>query len=590
MALFIKNHKKLFLILILILILAGAGYYFFRPNDSGKTQTVYSYGTVETGMIMQSVSGTGQISAARESSLKSKTAGLITEVAVASGQKINAGDIIARIDDSDAKADVQDAREAVASARLSLEKLSEPPDDLSLMQAQNALAQAEESLAGNQSSLSETYQQGFSAVVAAFSDLPSMMAELQNIVAGASSYVTQSNSTYIDYYADAVKSYDSQASELAANAAMAYRRAELRYNASFENYKLMSRSSASEDEIRELIDETRITAQAVAESLKAVSVLIQRYKDILTSKNLTTQSFADTQLASLASHTSKCSSYLNSLLSASQDIDDAQKAIVNSRRTWEEKTESLAKLTEDPDELELKTAELSLAQKERALADALENLQDCAIAAPFDGVVASISVKKGDEIASGAAIAAIITENQIATVTLNEVDIAKVKTGQKATMTFSAIEDLVITGVVAEVGVLGSVNQGVVSYDVIIALDEAGEQVKPGMSVSATIITQVAQNILVVPSAAIKTANDGSNYVLVSASGETAAAEVAVSHREQTVEVGLSDDVNTEITGGLVEGERVVISSAKQTASSSSDQKSGSSMFNVGGIGGPMMR
>ena len=98
---FIKKHKKISL--VAILILAAAGYYFFKPDTASQTQTVYTYGAVETGAIMQTVSGTGQVSPARETALKSKTAGEGLEGAVVAGQAGKAQDVIARIDDDDAQ-------------------------------------------------------------------------------------------------------------------------------------------------------------------------------------------------------------------------------------------------------------------------------------------------------------------------------------------------------------------------------------------------------------------------------------------------------------------------------------------------------
>ncbi len=579
---FIKKHKKISL--IAILILAGAGYYFFKPDTAGQTQTVYTYGAVETGAIMQTVSGTGQVSPARETALKSKTAGEVLEVAVVAGQSVKAQDVIARIDDDDAQDAVYDARVALESAQIALDELYEPADDLTLTQAKNSLVQAKESLANDQDDLAQSYKQGFTSAATAFSGLSSIISGLQDIVAGASSYVTQSNPTYLDYYADAIKDYDSQASLLTAQSAAAWRQAKDQYDRNFADYKKTSRESSNE-EIENLLNQTYETAKLAQEALKNTATLVQRYKDVMENQNLTAQTFSETHLSALSSYTTQNNSNLSNLLSAKQAIDNAESAVVNAERTLDEKTKSLDKLTQAPDESDIKSKTLAVEQKQRALDAAREALADCTIVAPFDGVVAAIDIKAGDEIASGASVATIITANQVASITLNEVDIAKVEAGQKATLSFSAIDGLTITGKVAQVGVMGSVSQGVVSYEVVIALDEANPQVKSGMSVSAAVITQIKQDVLLVPSTAVKTANDGSAYVLVEPSGGSADA----APREQTVSIGLSDDQNTEIISGISAGDRVAVSSSKQSAAaSSSPTQAGGSMFNIGGMGGPM--
>ena len=579
---FIKKHKKISL--IAILILAGAGYYFFKPDTAGQTQTVYTYGAVETGAIMQTVSGTGQVSPARETALKSKTAGEVLEVAVVAGQSVKAQDVIARIDDDDAQDAVYDARVALESAQIALDELYEPADDLTLTQAKNSLVQAKESLANDQDDLAQSYKQGFTSAATAFSGLSSIISGLQDIVAGASSYVTQSSPTYLDYYANAIKDYDSQASLLAAQSAAAWRQMKDQYDRNFTDYKKTSRESSNE-EIENLINQTYETAKLAQEALKNTTTLVQRYKDVMENQNLTAQTFSETHLSSLSSYTTQNNSNLSNLLSAKQAIDNAESAVVNAERTLDEKTKSLDKLTQAPDESDIKSKTLAVEQKQRALDAAREALADCTIVAPFDGVVAAIDIKAGDEIASGASVATIITGNQVASITLNEVDIAKVEAGQKATLSFSAVDGLTITGKVAQVGVMGSVSQGVVSYEVVIALDEANPQVKSGMSVSAAVITQIKQDVLLVPSTAVKTANDGSAYVLMEPSGGSADA----APREQTVSIGLSDDQNTEIISGISAADRVAVSSSKQSAAaSSSPAQTGGSMFNIGGMGGPM--
>lgn len=579
---FIKKHKKISL--IAILISAAGGYYFLKPDAVSQTQTVYTYGAVETGAIMQTVSGTGQVSPARETALKSKTAGKILEVAVVAGQSVKAQDVIARIDDDDAQDAVYDARAALESAQIALDELYDPVDDLTLTQAENALVQAKESLASDQDDLAQSYKQGFTSAASAFSGLSAIISGLQDIVAGASSYVTQSNPTYLDYYADAIKDYDSQASLLVAQSAAAWRQTKDQYDRNFTDYKKTSRESSNE-EIENLINQTYETAKLAQEALKNTTTLIQRYKDVMESQNLTAQTFSETHLSSLSSYTTQNNSNLSNLLSAKQAIADAGSTVINAERTLDEKTKSLDKLKQAPDESDIKSKTLAVEQKQRALDAAREALADCIITAPFDGVVAAIDIKTGDEISSGASVATIITGNQVASITLNEVDIAKVEAGQKATLSFLAVDGLTITGKVAQVGVMGSVSQGVVSYEVVIALDEVNPQVKSGMSVSAAVITQIKQNVLLVPSTAVKTANDGSAYVLMEPSGEGADAVP----REQAVSIGLSDDQNTEIISGINEGDRVAVSSSKQSAAaSSSPAQTGGSMFNIGGMGAPM--
>jgi Membrane-fusion protein len=217
--------------------------------------------------------------------------------------------------------------------------------------------------------------------------------------------------------------------------------------------------------------------------------------------------------------------------------------------------------------------QLSVSQKETALADAKKTLSDYTIRAPFDGLVATVDVKKGDTISANATIATIITNNQIATISLNEVDAASVKVGQKATLTFDAVTDLTLTGHVSAIDAIGTVSSGVVSYGVTIAFDTQDDRVKPGMSTTAAIVTNIKQDVLLVPNAAVKS-NSAGNYVMMPAQtvdgAVSGSSEDGVIVKQQAVTAGLADDNYTEITDGLVEGDTVVIKTATQAAAKTS--------------------
>lgn len=549
-----------------------------KPGSKETSAITYTYGTAAKGMIMQSVTGTGQISSSRESSVTSKVASKVLKVTVANGQKVKTGDIIARLDSSDANSAVWDAQESLESAKLSLEKL-QTVDDLTLIQAKNALTAAKESLESSKDDLNENYEQGFNAVASAMIDFPAAIEGMRNIVVGTSSYVVQSSPTYLDYYYDAIKSYDSQADELEAKAASSYQQAKTDYERNFQSYKSTSNLS-SESEIETLIESTYQTSKSIAQALKDINTFVQRYQDVMNAQKITPQTFSTTHLSNLSGYIAQSNSNVSDLFSAGQNIENSKSAITSGQRAVDEKTKSLADVAAGADALDVKSSQLSIQQKERALADAQDNLDNYTIVAPFDGVVASVDVDEGDNVAANGSIAKIITSSQIATVTLNEVDIAKVEVGQKAMLTFTAIDGLTATGKVIEVSTIGTVSQGVVSYEVVVALDTESDQVKSGMSISAAIITQTKQDVVLVPSIAVKSGNNGS-YVLMPVSGDSVEQVT-----EQAVTVGLSDDTNTEISDGLSEGDKIVVSSAKSTSAksvTSSSKSSGNSIFNLGG-------
>jgi multidrug efflux pump subunit AcrA (membrane-fusion protein) len=175
---------------------------------------------------------------------------------------------------------------------------------------------------------------------------------------------------------------------------------------------------------------------------------------------------------------------------------------------------------------------------------------------------------------------------------MNEVDVAKIKLGQKATIAFDAIEDLTMTGTVAEIDTIGAVSQGVVSYNIKITFDTEEALIKPGMSVSASIITDSKTDVLIIPSSAIKTQGTA-KYVqmfsipLVASAISSQGTPSTEMPNQINVEIGISDDTSTEIISGLKEGDqiisRIITTSTTTTTQASSLLGGGSTRGLTGG-------
>ena len=102
------------------------------------------------------------------------------------------------------------------------------------------------------------------------------------------------------------------------------------------------------------------------------------------------------------------------------------------------------------------------------------------------------------------------------------------------------------------------------------------------MSASATIVTQIARDALLVSNAAVKSASDGSNYVEVLTDGATTPTQV-------TVTTGLSSSTQTQILSGLSEGDKVVTSTSDSSDDTSSSGQGGFMMPGTAGRAGAGM-
>lgn len=567
---FIWGHKILSVIILVIIVSSPFAINYFFPK---KTTVSYVTQAVKNGNISISVSGTGQVSSLDEVSLTSEVAGKITGVYVENGEEVSKGDLLFKVDSSEGEKNLKSAQLALESAQLALEEMQEPVDELTLLQAENSLTEAKESKVKAESSLEKAYDDGFNSTSNAFLDLPSIMTGLNNILFSDNISLNGSQEN-IDYYASATSYYDDKASQYKEDVLEKYATAKAKYETSIASYKETSRFSSKET-IEALISEAYDTTKAIAEAIKSANNLIELYKYALSNKQQTYNTIADTHLSTLNGYTSKTNSHLSTLLSAKNTITDDKDNIVSADRNIKVKELSLEKTKEGSTDLEIRTQQLAVEQKEADLADAQETLADYSIRAPFGGIISTVSVSKGDTASVNTVMGSIITHEKIATITLNEVDIAKIKVGQKVNITFDALDDLAVEGEVYEVDATGTVSQGVVSYSVKISFNTENENVKPGMSISANIISESVSNVLTIPSSAVKTIGGKSTVQIMNSDGKI---------ERKTVEVGITDDTSIEIKSGLALGDKVVTSTS--TTKSTTKTTTTKTTTNQGGPGG----
>lgn len=559
-----KNFSRKIIIVISIAVI-GLGYWGYRSYTSTEGETRYVLTTVKRGAIISSISGTGQVSAESQVDIKSKISGEVIYIGAVNGQTVRAGALIAQID-------ARDAEIALESAKITLEKLLKPADTSSILLAENSLADAKQSNIKAVDDLIKAYDDGFNTVSNAFLDIPDVTTGLNDIL---NSY--QSGNGYLN---DAnVRSYGDTAMDYRDEAVSAYFSAKNKYDINLDHYKNLTRTSPTSD-IELLIIGTYSTVKNIADAIKNSKNAF----DYIKSQQGSQRSDSTTVLSNLNSWTSKMNAHLLSLLSIKNSIENSKSSIASYSRDIAQKTEALKKLKDGADALDIKSQMLAVKQKEYAY-------QDYFIRAQFDGIIAKLNVKKSDSITSGSNIGTLVTKQKVAEISLNEIDAAKVSVGDKTRLTFDAIEDLSLTGEVAEIDAIGTVTQGVVSYMVKIGFDSQNEQIKSGMTVNASIQIDVHQDVLTIPSSAVKT-QIGISYVQVfnPALPSTDRKQGVVSNIEpQQVEVtvGISDDTNVEILSGLEEGQQIVTRTTTGNATTNTTPTKGA---RSGSFSGPSIR
>lgn len=568
----IFKNRPLFAFFVILIVVAG---YFGYRSLAGNSTVAPQYVTakVQRGTLVVSVTGSGQIAASNQINVQPKVAGTVVKIPVANNQPVKAGDILIKLDTTDNERAVRNTETSLENAKLSLASLLEPPTTSTLLQAQQSVVQAQQSLLTNQNNLITDYANAYTDISNTFVDLPGVMTGLNGVLYNS---VVNKPQTDIDAYVNLANSYNSNAYQYGQNAVAGYQMALTAYNQSLADFK-NSTINSSTSTIEALLAETYSV-------LKTISIANSNVKNFLDLVNNTLQqvqqkapSQLSTDVANMLSYISTTNSHLSTILQIQNAIQSDKQSIVTATLSSGQTAAALDQLQSGPTELQVQTQNLAIAQAENALYDAQQNLADDQIRAPFDGIVTNITAKVGQTAGAGTAVAVLVSNAQLAQATFNEVDIVNVKVGQQATITFDALPNLTLTGKVSQVDTIGTVSQGVVSYNVQVSLDVPSQQVKPGMSDGVSIITSVKQDVLTVPNSAVTTKQGVSTVQVMQSNGVPNAVEVTT---------GLANDSITEIVSGLNEGDAVVTRTTTKSASTQTQTTSGLGGIRIPGLGG----
>jgi HlyD family secretion protein len=260
---------------------------------------------------------------------------------------------------------------------------------------------------------------------------------------------------------------------------------------------------------------------------------------------------------------------------------------------------------------QLEQSRLSLVQAKNALADA-------EIVAPFDGIITAVNITTGGASGSSAAVEIADIHQLHVDVLVDETQIGIVQPGQIVNFTLDALPGITVTGKVDAIDPAGTISQGVVNYNVRVLLDPTDAPLKLDMTANASIIGETHENVLSVPTTAIRTGgfggqggftgqggfpsqggqgrqNDQSGANVQGGQGVTSTQGgqriqgpfvlLMRNGQPQPVQVteGLTVGDMTEVSGDLQEGDQVLIITTTRTTTGAAGGPPGGGFFPGGG-------
>jgi len=273
-------------------------------------------------------------------------------------------------------------------------------------------------------------------------------------------------------------------------------------------------------------------------------------------------------------HAQQNLAYMQGNDTAMNDLQTDQSVITLAQATLQKAKDDLATLQAGATNANLATAQAKISVL-------LDKLSQKDLTAPFDGTVTAVNILPHDLVNAGAQAFRIdVTKAMMVDVQISELDINKIKVDQAATITFDGVPDKIYNATINAIGSIGTTSSGVVNYTVTMVMKDADAAVKSGMSASATILVTELNDVLFVPSQAVrKIGNLNMVYVINTGITPTGAASSATPApagpsgfggfagaapttnglRPIPVQIGMTSDTSTQIISGLKEGDKLVL-------------------------------
>lgn len=237
------------------------------------------------------------------------------------------------------------------------------------------------------------------------------------------------------------------------------------------------------DDIEDRVEDAKADLEDLEEDLQDAKDEFDKYKDLDkdNSRRVTAEDNLETAQEDYNEAVRKMEEITQERDTVRAALDVALAAEAEAKYQYEVSADGV-----NADDLALATARLDNAQAQVSAAQ--ENLSNFILYAPFDGVVAEVVVKAGDQVSPENRIVSVADTSAwvVETTDVTELEVVKLKVGQNVTFTADALPDVTMNGVVTEISGSSVLQSGDVIYTVRIAVDKVDPRAMWGMTVEVT--------------------------------------------------------------------------------------------------------
>ncbi|MGD8584784.1 MAG: efflux RND transporter periplasmic adaptor subunit [Chloroflexota bacterium] len=507
----------------LVLVIALFALFQEQRSASAQTPQTGDIVTAFVGDLSASATASGNIEAGQLADLALLRGGTVSDIYVAVGDSVNAGDPLVQLETAALERDVANAAQAVVIQETNLATLLEPATEADLAAAEAAVLSAEAFLAdlldgpdANDIAAAEAN------VRAAQADLNAAYARLSDLTALADAEEIEAAQIEL---------------ELAQTAA----------TQAAEEHSTVLVTEPEGFLTQDMLDDMELSARTAALQANAKLQAAQETLDELLNGDPNTNAAVQASVSLAAASLKTAELRLDLVQEGASEVQIAQAEA--SLATAEAMLDRLVRGA-SAEQIAIVAAQLSQAQTNLARAE--QNLANATLTAPYDGVITVVNVSIGEQ-ASGVLVQLFNPDSLELVLDVDEVDIRNIILGQEAIITLETWPDEEIGATVISIAPRNTAAQasGLVTYAVYLALGDTDLPIRVGMTANADLITAQRSDVLLVPNRAITPDRAAGKYYVTLADGEVV-----------EVTIGLRDSEHTQITSGLEAGEALLVETA----------------------------
>ncbi len=494
---FIKNNLLKIVLILGVLVGSYFTYTYFNNKKDDGVKTVKP----ERSSVVSVVEVTGQVEPSKDAELSFEKSGIVSTVNVKVGDNVKSGQVIATLSGSDASASVREAEAGVQASLATLNQLLQGSSEAEISFKSQNLTNAKADLINAENQVSDTV-----------------------------SNIKNKLSDIVDYKLSDVFYKDNT-----------------QYKLTFNSCDQAAQSGLE-------LERANLTAFSVTDTVSAKNEVDSINRFVVSVQKLLSLpcSISDVSLNSKRASVSLVKSDISQMYS---EISNRNNSILTAKNAVSRAEKDL-ELSSSQDKNRIANQKASLNQAYARLSQARAQSGKNILVAPFAGRVSEINVEKGELSAQTKYAFKLISDSSYQIKSkISEIDIAKIKINNTATVTLDAYPNVEFAAIVTSIDPASKNESGVPRYGVTLTFVNYDERIKTGMTSNADIVTETKEGALTIPAAYILIKSGGGIVKVRTIDSQTKEEKI----EDKIVKVGIrTQDGKVEVLEGLNENDELV--------------------------------